>query len=174
MKTPIRYEKTKYEDVPQNIRENFEKIKATRKGLYLHGGVGTGKTHIAYALARQVSEILKVTTNFWNCTELLREIRLDFGRDNREKKWVEEELLNFTGLLFLDDIGAEKMTDWVEETFYLIVNKRYNNMLPIIFTSNLPIQDLSQRVGDRITSRIVEMCDIFKLDGADRRLSQKT
>jgi DNA replication protein DnaC len=167
---PARYEKCKYEDVSQNVRESFEKIRSTRKGMYIYGGVGSGKTHTIYALAKQTQGTLNVKTKFWNCTELLREIRMDFGRDNRDKKWVEETLLNFNGLLFLDDIGSEKMTEWVEETFYLIVNKRYNSMLPIIFTSNLPIEDLSKRIGDRITSRIVEMCDIFKLDGKDRRL----
>lgn len=168
--TPERYKSATYADVPQNIKALFEKMKETRRGLYIHGGVGTGKTHVSYALLNSMDS-LKLKSWFKNIPELLREIRLDLGRANQDKTFVEEKLMDFGGLLFLDDIGSERMTEWVEETFYLIINKRYEKMLPIIFTSNLSIKDLSVKVGDRIASRIVEMCDIVELTGNDRRLS---
>jgi len=168
---PARYEKAKYEDVQENIRGMFEKMRETRKGMYIYGGAGTGKTHTAYALYQNTFDKIGVYRRFWNVTELLRDIRQDMDRDRYEKRRTEDDLMEFRGVLFLDDFGAEKMTDWVLETFYLIINKRYENMLPTIFTSNFTIKELAERIGDRITSRLVETCDIVPMEGADRRLS---
>jgi DNA replication protein DnaC len=167
---PARYEKAKYEDVPENVRVLFEHIRKTRRGIYLYGGVGTGKTHCAYALYRSTYEKIGANGRFWNVTELLREIRKDMERDKYDKRRVEEDLMDFRGILFLDDIGSENLTDWVLETFYLIINKRYENMLPNIYTSNYNLEELSERLGDRITSRLIESCDIVHMEGEDRRL----
>lgn len=164
---PARYDSVKIEDVPVHILEKFNKIRETRKGLYLHGKVGTGKTHIAYALYK--SEVARGAL-FWNTTELLHEIREDFDRPHSDKYREGERLMEHRNVLFLDDMGAEKVTDWVLETFYLIINKRYNERLPFVFTSNLTIKELSNTLGDRIASRITEMCDVIELTGVDRRL----
>ena len=79
-------------------------------------------------------------------------------------------------LLVLDDLGAERLTDWVEETMNLIVNTRYNDRLPTIFTSNhegVPdrenLDSLLCRVGDRMYSRLLEMCDFMEFTGPDYR-----
>jgi hypothetical protein len=77
-------------------------------------------------------------------------------------------------LLILDDLGAERLTDWVEETMNVIVNSRYNAKLPTIFTSNyedIPgSEDMSSllvRVGFRLHSRLREMCEFPEYDGPD-------
>lgn len=190
-KVPARYEEAKWEDVPENIIKLFEQMPKSRKGLYIHGAVGTGKTHIVYALYRNapikcrffVKETSRYSNNdepsykeiralFWNSTELFREMRLDFDRPREERKRVEDALIEHEGLLFIDDIGSEKISDWVLETFYLIINKRYNEKLPIIFTSNYTVRELADRIGERIASRIVETCDIIKLEGGDRRVKK--
>ena len=79
-------------------------------------------------------------------------------------------------LLVLDDLGAEKTSEWVEETMNLIVNTRYNERRLTIFTSNYPdIPDdtdpnsLLFRIGHRMRSRLHEMCEFEVLDGADYR-----
>ena len=79
-------------------------------------------------------------------------------------------------LLVLDDLGAEKTSEWVEETMNLIVNTRYNERRMTIFTSNyLDIPDdtdpnsLLFRIGHRMRSRLHEMCDFIEMDGADYR-----
>ena len=79
-------------------------------------------------------------------------------------------------LLVLDDLGAEKTSEWVEETMNLIVNTRYNERRPTIFTSNyLDIPDdtdpnsLLFRIGFRMRSRLHEMCEFIEMDGADYR-----
>ena len=167
---PKRYENVKYEDVREDIRTLFEKMRETKKGIYLWGGIGSGKTHTLYALKEKTPELLKVVSMLKNSTELLRDIRADFDRPWNMKLKEEEKIMEFKGLLFIDDIGAEKMTEWVAETFYLILNSRYNEMLPTIFTSNLSPSDLAEKIGDRIVSRIIGSSDVIKLDGEDRRL----
>ena len=81
-------------------------------------------------------------------------------------------------LLVLDDLGAEKTSEWVEETLNLIVNTRYNERRATIFTSNYPdlppdaspaVVTLHDRIGFRMRSRLHEMCDFLDLEGADYR-----
>lgn len=166
---PKRYEHTKWEDVPENIQGYIKDIRKSRKGLYIHGDVGTGKTHIAYSSYGFLAEN-GVKVKFVNTTELIFDIKKDFDRSPYDKKRHDEVLSEFKGVLILDDIGAERITDYVAEVFYFIINKRYNDMLPIIFTSNLTLGELADRIGDRTASRIIEMCDVVELKGEDRRI----
>ena len=66
--------------------------------------------------------------------------------------------------------GSEKITEWVLETFYLLINKKYNERIPLVITSNFKLMNLATQLNDRIVSRIVEMCDVVELTGEDRRL----
>lgn len=168
LKVPARYEKATWEQVPASLKTIVDAMPETRKGLFLHGDVGTGKTHIAYAIGKHVYEDLGKKVTVWNSAELLNRIRESFN--NRYEGDYIDELMNSKGLLIVDDIGSERLTDWVAEQFYLIVNRKYNDMKPVVFTSNFNIADLSQRVGERVASRIVEMCEVRQLGGEDRRL----
>ena len=114
---------------------------------------------------------------FYDTRELLRVIRSTF---NPVTKTAEMDILRpvmEADLLILDDLGAEKPSEWVEETMNLVVNTRYNERRPTIFTSNyedLPDeagdpQSLKARVGFRIHSRLHEMCEFLEYDGADYR-----
>lgn len=170
MNIPPRYENAEWSQVPAHIQEKVDAVRTTRKGIYLHGTVGTGKTHLAYAIYKHLKDDMQLRVLFHNTTELMFDIKRDFDRSQYDKLRWEEKLTDFKGVLILDDIGAERLTDFVAETFYLIINSRYNEMLPTIFTSNLPIGELAERIGDRTASRIVEMCDIVRLDGEDKRL----
>lgn len=168
---PNRFKDINYEkDVPVNIKNKTENLISSKKGLYLYGPAGVGKTHIAYAIASFFNEN-KYQTWFLNTGEMLRQIREEFEKTEIESiESIYEQLINFKGLLFLDDIGAEKMTDWVRETFYLILNNKYENMIPVVFTSNYNLDELAEKVGDRVVSRIMGICDILKLEGNDRRV----
>ena len=167
---PARYEKASYNDVPQNIKDMVKSMRTSKRGIYIHGNVGSGKTHIAYAIKKKWDEVMGENSKFWNTTELLQEIKDDFDRGYADKSHILERLMDTQCLLFLDDIGAEKNTEWVMERFYLLINRRYVEMRPVIFTSNYSIAELSARLGDRVASRIVELCDVVRLDGTDRRL----
>lgn len=166
---PMRYEKATWTDVPDQMKSMVLDMYNTRKGIYIHGGVGSGKTHMAYAIAKHLSKIGK-KVSVHSTADLIADIKQDIEREGYSKKRWEEKLSNFNGVVIFDDIGAERITEYVAEMFYLIINRRYNQMLPVIFTSNFTLGQLSQRIGDRTASRIAEMCNIFKLDGDDRRV----
>src|SRR3990167_5235404 len=174
--TPKRYENAKWEDVPAPIQDAFEGLRATGKGIYIHGAVGTGKTHICWALKKHYDrpEAFRYLW-FWNVVDLMHEIRSDFDKHISDKRRPEEELTDPEDrhkILILDDIGAEKANEFVAETLYRIINFRYNHVLPTIFTSNLPVGELADKIGERSASRIVEMCDIIELTGGDRRIKK--
>lgn len=167
-KVPPRFEKAKWEDVPNVIRETVEKMAGSRKGLFLHGGVGAGKTHIAYGIAKHVYEENRKLVKVWNSAELMERIRNSF--DDQTDRELFNDLLEYKGLLVIDDIGSEKPSPWVTERFYMLVNRKYNDMMPVIFTSNDDIQKVAENLGERTASRIVEMCEVIELSGKDRRL----
>lgn len=163
---PLRFESVDYEKLELNIKKIFEAMKESRKGLYIFGKVGTGKTHIVYALYKQCQK-LKFKCRFYNSIDILDKIKDDYRNSD---VYNLKSILDYKGLLIIDDIGAEKITDWVLETFYRIVNQRYENMLPVIFTSNFSLDELADRLGERIPSRIVGSCEIIELTGKDKRL----
>lgn len=171
---PTRYKEVKESDIPKKIQDFIKNIKTHKKGLYIHGTVGSGKTHLMYAIGK-FAEDKQIVSPIWvfNSTDLLRQLREDFNSsDKYENKHLFQKLLEFRGLLMIDDIGAEKLSDWVLETFYLIINKRYEEVFPTIFTSNYPLEDLAEKVGDRTVSRIIESCDVLPLSGKDKRIEK--
>jgi DNA replication protein DnaC len=145
------------------------------KGLFLEGQPGVGKTHLAVAILKQIIE-KGARGLFYDTRDLLRIIRSTYDPSIRT---TEVEILRpvmNAELLVLDDLGAEKTSEWVEETMNLIVNTRYNERRLTIFTSNYAdIPDdtdpnsLIFRIGHRMRSRLHEMCEFEALDGADYR-----
>lgn len=141
-----------------------EFIKNPTKGLFLFGKAGTGKTHLAAKIAHET----QVPTRFIKMAKLLLELRSNFGRDSWENEKIIEKLSK-VDLLIIDDLGTEKMSDWVAETIYLLIDERYANMRPTIITSNFSLEELEERVGDRVCSRIMGMCRLLKVDTGDFR-----
>lgn len=72
-------------------------------------------------------------------------------------------------MLVIDDIGVEKVTEWLSEQLFLVINYRYENSLPIIVTSNQSLEDLGQLHKPQIASRLDEMCKTVRFTGMDRR-----
>jgi DNA replication protein DnaC len=73
------------------------------------------------------------------------------------------------GLLVIDDLGAEKPSEWTQERLYSVVDHQYANCLPLIVTSNLPPKELAGQTGERVASRLAETCEVVLMTGADRR-----
>ncbi len=147
-----------------------------QKGLMLIGPPGIGKTHIAVAALHQVIQRTGARGLYYDTRALLRDIRSTY---NPVLHMAEMDVIRpvmEAELLVLDDLGAERLTDWVEETMSLIVNTRYNERRPTIFTSNyedIPdegeMNSLLVRVGFRLHSRLREMCEFLEYDGPDYR-----
>ena len=155
------------------------------KSYYVHGRTGTGKTYLASALlVKKAREYLEknivdyldknplIRSRFVFMPDLFIEIR---GSFNRSDKPSEEEILRKyrnISCLVLDDIGAEKSSDWALEIFESLIDYRNREEKQTVFTSNLSIEKLADKLGDRIASRVTEMCkgNIIEIKGKDRRL----
>jgi DNA replication protein DnaC len=113
---------------------------------------------------RMYLEVIPGHCKFISTLDIFSEIKSTF--DNKEGK-TEQEIIKFyreVPLLVLDDFGTRKPTDWVYDVLYLIINYRYEWMLPTIFTSNLNLNEISKVYGDdRLTSRIERMGKVLKL-----------
>jgi len=141
------------------------------KGITLWGRPGVGKTHIACAVAKQVIE-KGYSAVFGSVPTLLSSIRAGFnGGDAADTVLKRYKTVD---LLILDDLGKEKVTEWVEETVYEIINARYEYEKPTIVTTNIGIDAVAERYawnGAAIKSRLYEMNDGFIVKGGDFRLS---
>lgn len=139
---------------------------ATGPSLLLLGRTGVGKTHEAYGAIRAIS------VSGMNCSWLAT-TAADVYAKLRPRQGVdsEAEFLRYASarLLVLDDLGAAKASEWTEEVNYRLINHRYERGLPTIVTSNLLVRPLSNVVGERVWSRLTEMCQRVVLEGTDRR-----
>jgi DNA replication protein DnaC len=150
------------------------------RGLLLVGHAGVGKTHIAVGMLRGIIQKTGIQGLFYDTRDLLTTIKSSYDPIVRTSSTNILRPVMETQLLVLDDLGAERPTDWVEETMNLIVNTRYNQRLMTLFTSNFAdvpdIEDpnsLLCRIGFRMRSRLQEMCSTVEIDAADFRDEHK-
>jgi DNA replication protein DnaC len=163
------------------------------RGLLFTGPMGVGKTHLAVGVLQRLVRERGVKGLFCDYRELLKSIQNSY---NPEVRTTELELLKpvfAAEVLVLDDLGAQKPNEWVWDTVALILNTRYNDRQSTIITTNYPDlsagagfkQDpegkkpakgedtLGDRIGDRMRSRLAEMCIKVEMTGKDCRQSFK-
>lgn len=134
--------------------------------LLIAGPTGTGKTHQAYGAVRSLLAAgVRLRWEATTAADLYASLRPRQGHDPERALWA----LGRCPLLILDDLGAAKTSEWTEELTYRLINRRYNEMLPTLITTNLPIGELRGAVGDRVASRLAEMTTRVILGGTDRR-----
>ena len=139
---------------------------ATGPSLLMAGVVGAGKTHQAYGAIRALVQAgIGVRWRATTAADLYADLRPRPGVDS------ERELAAVARcpLLILDDLGAAKASEWVEEITYRLINRRYNHCLPTLITTNLAISDLRAHLGDRVTSRLAQMTTWVVFEPGDRR-----
>jgi DNA replication protein DnaC len=149
------------------VREIDENLDAGR-GLWFYGSVGTGKTTLAMLVSRSALDAGR-SVAIYSLPRLLAEIRATFETD-AEGSYVDFlDRLAAVDLLHVDDVGAERTSDWVLEQLYAIVNARYEDERSVIITTNLERDALVEQVKERTVSRLEEMCTLVPLYGEDAR-----
>ncbi len=138
------------------------------ESLMLWGEPGNGKTHLAAAIVNVLSKKGYIVV-FQSVPELLQRIRSTFNSENKENETQIMRALLECDLLILDDIGAEKTTEWVEEKLFNIIDGRYRKELPTLYTSNLEPKELKNQVGKRSYDRMVETSLTVKNEAASYR-----
>jgi DNA replication protein DnaC len=148
-----------------------ERLDAGR-GLWFMGPVGTGKTTLAMLVSKAALEAGR-SVAIYSLPRLLNEIR-DTHRAERSHVDLLDRL-TAVDLLHVDDVGAERTTDWVLEELYSIVNARYEDNRSMVITTNiLDREALCEQITERTVSRLTEMCDELPLLGHDRRMDLRS
>jgi len=154
--------------VSDYIEDLDERIAAGR-GLWIEGDVGTGKTTLAMLVSKSAIEAGR-SVAIYSLPRLLARIRRTYDADAGELSYLGFfDRLASVDLLHIDDLGAEKRSDWVLEQLYAIVDERYATNRSIMVTTNLPLPELEQQIGPRTVSRLVEICDVVPVHGEDHR-----
>jgi len=172
---PERYIIAQINNFKSSIVEEAIKYKEIKGGgLFITGPRGTGKTHFLSAIMRKyVEDDTSCKVYFTSLIELLQDFKLSFSNQSEytEKEWLDHYCAE-VDYLFIDDVGADRITDWSLSEFYYILEQRYNQMKPTFFTSNYSLQEIAEKYGDRFSSRMSEMCHAIKLKGEDRRVAK--
>ncbi len=153
-----------------------ERFPVVDHGLLLYGAYGVGKTHLAVAVLKAVIRKTAARGYFYETAELLKLIRETYSRDSNDTEMDVLRPVLDAELLVLDDLGSSRKSEWVEETLGVLVNARYSERRPTIFTSNLmdssditEPESFAAKVGGRVRSRLLEMCDWIRMDSPDVR-----
>jgi len=161
-----------------------------RNGLLFVGSIGVGKTHLSVGILKELIQTKSVAGLFYDYRELLKEIQNSY---NSSVATTEMQVLRpvfEAEVLVLDELGAVKPTEWVWDTVSHILNTRYNDKRTTVFTTNFPDQPpsgssddsersrafratreetLGDRIGERMRSRLHEMCRVVNIQGEDFR-----
>ncbi len=178
---PQKFKDCTFDDVevlPDNVAQfkmckryshKFDSIRKNNQGLLLYGGVGNGKTLLSCCIANDLLEKGK-SVYFISLVDAVEK----FNNFDVNK----EEIINRvkqTSLLIVDDLGAERSTDFAKEIVYNIINTRYEVAKPMIVTANLTIQQMQETTDlrcKRIYDRVFENCYPIRFDGSSYRLKK--
>lgn len=153
----------------KNYVANFGELRQQGKGLLLFGTVGTGKTYAAACIANALIDkgYPVLMTNFARIANTVQGLF-----EGRQEYY---DSLNRFPLLILDDLSAERKTEYMQEIVFNVIDSRYRAGLPLIVTTNLTSEELkhpSDISYQRTFSRLLEMCLPVKVEGKDKRLDK--
>lgn len=162
----------------KSIIEQFIKdYPAVEQGLLLQGSIGLGKTSLLCSIGFELIKKKNIDVYYIDWNDLVREMRS--GEDHSTRDFSAINLLInrliMVELLLFDELGGSKVSPWVSDNIYYLFNKRYNNKRITVCATNFydnPTdgnESLSQRIGERIRSRLYEMTRMVEIKGVDFR-----
>lgn len=162
-------DETEHLKMAKNYVRHFDDFRSEGKGLLLYGTVGTGKSHMAACIANDLIEegFTVLMTNFATMVNILQ--------SSFEGRQEYINSLNRYTLLIIDDLGAERKSDYMQEQVFNIIDARCRSGLPMIITSNLTMQELTEPTDimcSRIYDRILERCHPIEVTGTSRRIDK--
>jgi len=138
--------KRAYEACQRYVKREFD-------WMVLTGGVGSGKTHLARATSRTLY-LKGVPTHFEEVPVLLERLRASYETKSHQQQVT--ELMSTKAHVFIDDLGAEKPTEWGVEQLFLIINGRWSGNLPTFITTNLTQAEMAEQISERVASRVFD------------------
>ncbi len=156
--------------------EYVESFPAVDRGLLFVGSCGVGKTHLSVAILKEIIQAKGISGRFVDEAEFLRGLQHSYGPGSAETAREILFPLMHVDLLVWDDLGTVRGTEWVSETIHTVLNHRYTHSKHTILSTNRPLKALDSggealegKIGVRLVSRILEMCEIVEIDGPDAR-----
>lgn len=154
-------------EAARQFTEDYLKNRHT-PGILLTGSVGAGKTYLAAAITNRLIQH-KVGVLFLVVPDFLDELRSTYHRNGNGESAETDDVTMLNNVrqvdvLVLDDLGVHNYTPWTCNKLYSLLNYRLNYRLPVIITTNLSLGKLEGFLGERTTSRIVQMCRIYELN----------
>lgn len=177
----------------KDLKPDYELYKQlSAKSLLLTGAVGSGKTrklleimiaHLLDTYSKRYTDIFyesgfikveksTIEKSFLSVPMVLFKLKEEFDTSRTGASLLNQMIK--TPVLFLDDLGVEKASEWVKEQLYMVINERYNWIRPIVLTTNLTIREIAEHYGDRMASRLVEMCQTINYGGNDNRIIKRS
>jgi len=166
------------------VKKFIDQYPVDKTGLMFIGSIGVGKTHLAVAAIKELILTKGIPCLFYEYRELLKEIQDSYNNDSQSTELEVLRPVFDTDVLVLDELGAVKPSQWVWDTVSFILNTRYNAKRTTIITTNLLDEpalgvpgrhpgmredSLGDRIGERMRSRLYEMCRVVKIRGEDFR-----
>jgi DNA replication protein DnaC len=187
---PERYSRGQFE-LREAVVGHFNKaLAALRDGkcVTLTGGRGSGKTHMAVGLMRQIAmeskgesyvdkphyqDRIELNFCFYRVADFYVDLKSNWtdGAGNIQQRTEREVIEDYCSgeVIVFDDLGIEKVSDWSRQLLYTLIDKMYGECKRVIFTSNLSLKEISDKIDDRIASRLMEMGPVINIGNKDER-----
>lgn len=148
-------------------------------GLLYVGPAGSGKTYAAYATLKMLSEKNpEIVSGMFSYPQMIQNLRSEFSHDAYDDLGSTWDRVNnhsgmYDGLLFLDDLTSQKPTDFEVDKLTTLIDRRVNEFLPFIITTNVSVEDMGNILGERLTSRLLGFCKLVEFEDIDRRVNKE-
>ena len=180
---PPRWREVTFDTVDPNIQPVAQRLareyaagfsKESSSLVFYSPGNGTGKTTLAACIINYVLHELRLPVMFAKARDIMLEIRKTFS-DRYETEAEILDKISYVDLLVLDDVGVDRPSEWIKSTYWTLMDRRFDWMLPVVVTTNKPFEGrdeiLADRIGEGAASRLLGLCqgNVIDMTGEDLR-----